>query len=408
MNDLIITELETLRLRHYPNLIWLTLRTNGGHEGLGESFLWPASVESHLHETVAPYLLGKSPSQRDLHWKNLYGYLGFRSTGAEMRAVSAMDIALLDLMGRITDQPVYDLLGGRSRDSIRVYNTCAGYTYIRESEGQRTSNWGLDKNGARGDDAPGPYEDLQAFLNQPAELAQSLLSEGITAMKIWPFDFAAERTMGSEISAAEMRRGLEPFEKIRAAVGDEMDIMLECHSLWNLPMAVRIARELEPFKLYWIEDPIKADSLENLAEFRRQTRIPVCASETLATRWGFRDLFDQRAADIAMLDVGWCGGLSEAKKIATMAEAYGLPVAPHDCVGPVVWTASVHLALNAVNAAIQESVRAQYTGWYLDVATQLPAVTQGEVRAPEGPGLGIELKPDLQDRSDAIVRQSRL
>ena len=396
-----ITRIETLRLERYPNLLWVKVYTNAGTHGLGESFLWPEAVEAHIHNTVAPYLLGKDAGARDMHWKNLYGYLGFRSTGAEMRAVSAVDIALTDLWGRLTGQPVYDVLGGRSRQSIRTYNTCAGYTYIRSKEGQKTSNWGLSQ-----DDAPGPYEDLDAFLNRADQLAQSLLSEGITAMKIWPFDFAAERSGGNDISPSELKDALEPFEKIRSAVGDSMEIMVECHSLWNLPTAIRISRALEPFDPYWIEDPVKADCLDNLADFRQRTRIPVCASETLATRWGYRDLLDARGVDIVMPDVGWCGGLTEAKKIATMAETYGLPIAPHDCTGPVVWTASVHLSLNAPNASIQESVRAQYTGWYRDVATRLPVVKDGMITVDDTPGLGIDLLPDLHESEDAIVRVS--
>lgn len=403
MQKLKITGIETLRLESYPNLIWVSIHTDAGISGLGESFLWSEAVEAHIHNTVAPYLLGKDPRQRDLHWKSLYGYLGFRSSGAEMRAVSAIDIALVDLCGRATQQPVYDLLGGKSRDAIRIYNTCAGYTYVRAAEGQKISNWGIG-----GSDSPGPYEDLEAFLTHADELAISLMSEGITAMKIWPFDFAAERSMGNEISSEELKTALEPFEKIRSAVGDAMDIMVECHSLWNLPTAIRIAKALEPFNPYWIEDPVKADSLENLAEFRARTSIPICASETLATRWGYRDLFDLRAVDYAMPDVGWVGGISEAKKIATMAETYGLPITPHDCTGPVVWTASVHLSLNAVNAVLQESVRAQYTGWYQDVVTVLPKVENGMVSVEPTPGLGIELKPGLDKRADAIVRVSQL
>ena len=258
------------------------------------------------------------------------------------------------------------------------------------------------------DQSPGPYEDLDAFLHRADELAHSLLSEGITAMKIWPFDFAAERSGGNDISPSELRQALEPFEKIRNAVGDSMEIMVECHSLWNLPTAIRISRALEPFDPYWIEDPVKADCLDNLAEFRRRTRIPVCASETLATRWGYRDLLDARGTDFVMPDVGWCGGLTEAKKIATMAETYGTPIAPHDCTGPVIWTASVHLSLNAPNAAIQESVRAQYTGWYRDVTTRLPVVKDGMITVDDSPGLGIDLLPDLHKSDDAIVRVSEL
>ena len=158
---------------------------------------------------------------------------------------------------------------------------------------------------------------------------------------------------GTLISAAELRTATEPFRKIRAAVGDAMDIMVELHSLWDLPTAKRIAAVLEEFSPYWYEDPIKMDNLSAVAELARSTRVPICASETLATRWSFRELLERQAAGIVMLDVSWCGGLSEAREIAAMAEAYQLPVAPHDCTGPVVLMASVHLSMNATNALIQ-------------------------------------------------------
>lgn len=320
-----------------------------------------------------------------------------------MRALSAIDIALWDLWGQATQQPVYQLLGGKVRDRIRTYNTCAGYRYIRAAQGQNTSNFGLPSGAAEG-----PYEDLEAFLTRADELAHSLLEQGITGMKIWPFDFAAEASVGTYISSTDLRTALDPFEKIRKAVGDRMDIMVECHMLWNVPTAIRISQALEDYHPFWIENPIKMDSLSNLAEFRHRTRIPVTASETLATRWGFKDLLELRACDFVMPDLSWVGGLSEARKIAAMAEAYGLPIAPHDCTGPVVLTASTHLSMNAPKAVIQESVRALYTGWYTEVASNLPVVKDGYISAPEGHGLGMTLLPDLHKRRDAIHRVSTL
>ena len=120
-----------------------------------------------------------------------------------------------------------------------------------------------------------------------------------------------------------------------------MDIMVELHTLWNLPTAKRIFRALEEFEPFWFEDPIKMTSADDLAELAASTRVPICASETLATRCAFRELFERNAVGVAMLDLSWVGGLSEARKIAAMAETYHLPVAPHDCTGPVVYTASV-------------------------------------------------------------------
>jgi L-alanine-DL-glutamate epimerase-like enolase superfamily enzyme len=397
-----VTGIRTLRLGEFPNLLWLVVETDEGLTGLGETFFGAQAVEAYVHESIAPYLLGQDPLRIDAHAKALYGYVGYRSSGAEMRGNSALDIALWDILGKAAGMPVYQLLGGASRERIRVYNTCAGYRYVRARPRQEVGNWGIAE-----DLSEGPYEDLDAFLYRADDLARSLLDQGITAMKIWPFDPFAEATGGQDITLSDLDTALEPFRKIRDAVGDRMEIMVEFHSLWNLPAARRIAQALEPFKPYWYEDPLKGDNLDALARFAAETRVPVTISETLSTRWSFREAFEAGAAGIAMLDLSWCGGLSEAKKIATMAEAHQLPVAPHDCTGPVVLTASTHLSINLPNAFIQETVRAFYTGWYTELLTALPDVADGTIAPPPGPGLGTELLPDLWDRPDAVVRVSR-
>ena len=345
--------------------------------------------------------MGQDPGRIDYIARKLYGYLGFRGSGVETRGNSAIDIALWDLWGKRTGQPVYQLLGGLTREQVRVYNTCAGYRYVRQRPVQTTDNWGLDGE-------EGPYEDLDAFLNRADELALSLLQQGIQAMKIWPFDHAAENNGGLHISPAELRRALEPFEKIRKAVGDKMDIMVEFHSLWNLPTACRIAEAVKPFQPYWMEDPVKMDSLSVVGEYRQRTGLPVTASETLSYRTGYKDLLEAKAVDIVMPDLSWCGGISEAKKIATMVEAHQLPVAPHDCTGPVVLTASSHLSLNAPNALLQETVRAFYTGWYKEIVTALPIIEEGYLRLEPNPGLGLELLPDFLKRNDTYRKRSEL
>ena len=397
-----VTALETIQLGEFPNVLWVRVRTDEGLVGLGETFFGANTVAAYMHETVAPYLLGQDPLHIDRHARALYGYLGFNSTGAEARGNSAVDLALWDLFGKATGQPVYQLLGGLSRERIRIYNTCAGYRYVRARSVQAVNNWGLPA-----EQAGGPYEDLEAFLQRADELARSLLEQGIRGMKIWPFDPFAEASGGHYISSADLKTALEPFRKIRGAVGDAMDIMVEFHSLWDLPMAKKLAAALEEFNPYWYEDPIKMDNPAALAELARSTRVPITASETLGTRWSFRQFFEERAIGIAMLDVSWCGGLSEARKLAAMAEAYQLPVAPHDCTGPVVFMASVHLSLNATNALVQETVRAFYSGWYTELVTHLPRIEGGYVYPPQGPGLGLELVPGIERRSDATVRVSQ-
>ena len=395
-----ITAIETVLLDEFPNLLWVQVHTDEGLVGLGETFFGPRSVAAYLHESVAPRLLGRDPLLIDRHSRDLLtGYLGFSGSGAEMRGLSAIDIALWDLWGQATNQPIHQCLGGLAREKVRTYNTCAGYRYVRGGEGQLTGNWGLDA-------AAGPYEDLDAFLNRADDLAHSLLEQGITGMKIWPFDYAAERWGGLYIAPEKLDTALEPFRRIRAAVGDKMDIMVEFHSMWNFTTARRIMAALEDLDPFWFEDPIKMVNFDMLAELQASTRVPITASETVATRPAFLEMMGRHAVGIVMLDLSWVGGISEAKKIATMAEAFQLPVAPHDCTGPVVYTASCHLSLNATNALVQESVRAFYTGWYKDILTELPRVENGYILPMQGAGLGTKLLPDVVRRPDARVQRS--
>ncbi|MGX5829079.1 mandelate racemase/muconate lactonizing enzyme family protein [Mesorhizobium sp. 43Arga] len=382
-----IRSLETIRIEERPNLLWIKVHTDEGITGLGETFFMARTVEEYVHEYVAPRVIGRDPLQIDLLSADLVGYLGFRSSGVEVRGNSAFDIALWDIFGKAMNQPVAQLLGGFSRQSIRTYNTCAGTEYIKDGKGQTTANYGLGTRQG--------YDDLNGFLHRADELAAELLQDGITAMKIWPFDQAAEKSRGQDVTATDLKAALQPFEKIRKAVGDKIDIMVEFHSMWQLLPAIKIAKALGPYGTYWHEDPIRMDSLADLKRYEAASPAPISASETLGSRWAFRDLLETGAAGIVMLDISWCGGLSEARKIAAMAEAWHLPVAPHDCTGPVVLAASTHLSLNAPNALVQESVRAFYRTWYRDLVTALPEVKDGMITVPPGPGLGLELNPDL-------------
>jgi L-alanine-DL-glutamate epimerase-like enolase superfamily enzyme len=245
-------------------------------------------------------------------------------------------------------------------------------------------------------------------MNRADALAESLLEQGIGAMKIWPFDPAAQENQGLHISAAQMKRAIEPFEKIRKAVGDKMEIMVEFHSLWNLPTAKKIAKALEPYAPTWYEDPIRMNSPQALAEYARCTDVPVCASETLGSRWAYKDMLERDATHVVMVDLCWTGGITEGRKIAAMAETYHRPFAPHDCTGPVGFAAAVHTSFSQPNTLIQESVRAFYRGWYNELVTAVPTIRDGHVYPMEGVGLGVELQPAVFKRPDLSVRRSEL
>jgi L-alanine-DL-glutamate epimerase-like enolase superfamily enzyme len=395
-----ITALETIQLPHLSNILWLHIHTDEGIVGLGETFRGADAVATYLHREVAPMLIGQNPLEIDRISKLLTEtYVGFRSSGVEIRAASAVDIALWDIFGKSAGLPVYQLLGGLSRPSIRTYNTCAGYSYNRR---------GSRRAIGAGDQVEGPYDDQIAFNTDAGALAESLLSEGITAMKIWPFDPYAVSGGGNFIHRSDLDKALLPFRQIRDAVGDKMEVMVELHSLWDLPSALAIARGLQEFRPFWLEDPIKMQDSEALAVFAQRSGLPVCASETLATRAQFVEILRKNAVDYVMLDISWCGGLSEAKKIATMAEAFQRPIAPHDCTGPVVFAASIHLALNAPNAIFQESVRAYYSSWYRDLVTVMPRIEAGRIYPFEGPGLGLALSEAVLTDKEAVRRITKV
>ncbi len=393
-----ISAIETIRCVEHPNLLLIRIESDEGVTGLGETWFGAATVEQHIHDWVAPRLLGADPRDIERHRQALRGYLGYTGSGAEARGNGAVDIALWDLAARAADVPLYNLLGGRCRESIRVYNTCAGTHYVRDAAGQGTGNFGISANDQ--------YDDLNAFLSDAGTLAESLLDMGIGAMKIWPFDYAAEASGGHRIGADDLKSALAPFEAIRDRVGDRMDIMAELHGLWHLTPAKQIARALEPFDLMWIEDPLRLEYLENLKDLAAASSATFGVGETLSGLAEFKRLVDQAAVGLVIFDPAWSGGISEARRVAALAEAHDLPIAFHDCTGPLSLAIGAHLSVAIPNVHIQEVVRAFYYGWYGDIVTALPPLEDGMIRPPDGAGLGVDLLPDFLARKDVAIRRS--
>jgi L-alanine-DL-glutamate epimerase-like enolase superfamily enzyme len=223
-------------------------------------------------------------------------------------------------------------------------------------------------------------------------------------MKIWPFDDLARRTLGQHVSSAEVEYGTSKFRAIREAVGDEMEIALEGHCQWNLPSAMRIAQAVEPYRPMWLEELMPPDDPQATRQLRAATRTPLVTSERLMTRWGYRPVIEAGAADIVMFDIDWCGGLTEARKIAALAESHQLPVAPHNPGGPVSNVVAAHFCASVYNLFIMESVRAFYLTWFADALTNNLVPLDGHYLLPGGPGLGTELHPRWLARTD-LVRQ---
>lgn len=382
-----ITAVETIRPHIQPNLLFLQLHADDGQTGLGEAFFGAATVETYIHDAVADVLLSADNPTPERIGPMLASYIGFQGAGAETRGNAAVDLAMWDLIGKEAGLPLVQLFGGPTRASMPIYNTCAGPGYVSTTARQRSDNWGIA--------GEGPWEDLAAFLDHPARLARELWDTGYRGMKIWPFDRAAEDTGGTHIRPSQLAAGLEIVEAIRAEVGYEMNLMIELHGLWNRRGATTIMQALEPFRPYWVEDPIRPDAVDALAALAAAVDLPIATGETAVGRRGFLPLLDRGAVDVVTVDVQWTGGLTEARKVAALADTYGVPVAPHDCTGPATFAACVHLVLSAPNGLIQETVRAFLNTWYAELVTGLPQFKDGEVLAPTAPGHGVSLRPDL-------------
>lgn len=374
-----ITAVETIRYSRGITVhagaidwMWIRIHTDQGLTGLGESYPCAGPEAAVIEQCFAPRLIGRNPLEIDRLWADLFLAVSYHGwAGAELRALSAIDIALWDLLGKSLNAPVYQLLGGASRESIPVYNTC--------------------------------YDHVD-FSAEPVRLARELLAMGVRAMKIWPFDPVALETRGQSISSDQMRKGIEPLRRIREELGDSMAVAMEFHGYWNLPCAIQIAQALEPLAPMWLEEMLPQDNLAAYRELARSTRLPLCVSERLMTRWGFRELIENRAARYIMPDICWCGGISEAKKIAAMAETYYLPIAPHNCGGPVLHFASAHLAANVPSLFILETVRRHYLDEYRGIVTRSLVPVDGKLPLPPGPGLGIELAPEILNQPNVQAK----
>ena len=375
-----ITKIEAVRFRRDLiidgsgiNWTWVFLHTNNGIVGFGETYPYPNGAIGILKD-LAGSIIGSDPREIEKLWVRIFKRIAFNGWGgSDMRILTAINIAQWDILGKALGVPVYRLLGGKAQEKLRVYNT---YDW-------RINNWEMEKD--------------------TEKVTKFLLDRGIKAIKIYPYQKIGYRTGGTYISAADLENGLDWIKRIRNTAGDEMEIAVDFCSLFNLTCTLRIAKALEPYNIMWIEDPILQDNNQSYAILARETSIPVCIGERLATRYQFREMLESKAVDIVMYDLTWCGGISEAKKISDYADSYYIPTAPHTGGGPVLWYASIHTATSLTNFHIMESVYHFYNYKYPHFIKNVPVPVNGFVTAPEEPGLGIEFHKEPFENGDAIV-----
>ena len=370
-----VTGLRTMVVEAEPPYIggryflFLELQTDEGITGIGERIAGSA-YSNHRHdlksqvalieEFVGQFVLGEDPSNIELIWDRMYGtrhdlrHPGLYSTPV----ISAIDMALWDIAGKAAGRPIYSLLGGRYHQRLRAY------AYM-------------------------PSDGLDEHPEKAGEVAKKLLAEGNSACKIDPF---MPLHPIRDISLSEIEHAARIFESIRESVGNELEVAIGTHGQMPTYSAIRVAKYLEPYHPFWFEEPVMPEKVEEMARIAAHTSIPIATGERLVTKYEFARVLEQQAAQIIQLDVGQCGGITEAKKIAGMAEAHYAMIAPHMYCGPVAAAAAIQIDTCSPNFLIQE---ANLGPLHQKLFKEPLVVENGYITPPTGPGLGVEFDEEV-------------
>jgi galactonate dehydratase len=341
-----ITKLETFLIK--PRWVFLKIYTDVGVEGLGEPLLEgrALTIQTAIKE-IEPYLIGKDPRRIIHHWQAIYRHAFYRGGPILTSALSGIDQALWDIKGKLLNVPIYELFGGPTRDRVRVYGRASTPEDMKKrmSEGYKTIKTGV---------------------------AQKLPARIVENPKF-------------------IKYAADSFASLREAAGDEVDIAIDFHGAISPQTAKVLIKELEPFRPMFIEEPCQCQNVDVLADIAHHTYLPIAAGERIFTKWGFRELLEKKAVSILQPDLCHAGGISEVRIIAGMAEAYYVPIAPHNPMGPISLAAGLQLAASIPNFLVQEQV--SLGDGYLKKPFNLEE--DGNILIPTGPGLGIELDEAL-------------
>jgi len=352
--------------------IFVQVETDEGVTGWGEVTTYPGpvanrAVAAYINE-IGEWLRGEDPSQIEAIWQKTFRgmtYVGTR--GATTAAISAVDIALWDIRGKVLGQPIYNLLGGPVRDRIALY--CHPH----------------------GNESPETIV--------PAAL--EIKAAGFKAFKMDPMiphlHVGNASYLDGELDAEVEAKALDTLAAAREAVGPQFEILIDAHGLYNVPAAVRLANKMAEYNIHWFEEPVPPESWKALKQVKEQVATAICTGERLHTRWEFVPIFEGGLADFIMPDVTWTGGISELKKIATMAEAYYIPISPHDASGPVNVMAGAQVMMTVPNFYKLECHRYDFSGYNILIDQPLD-VRDGCLHLTDRPGLGIEMNLETLEK----------
>ena len=357
------------------NAVFLKIETDAGITGYGEAtnhFLPHSSLG--MLKDLTPYLIGEDPERVEYLWQACFRRRFYRGGTATGAAISAIDMALWDIKGKAYGVPVYQLLGGLARTKVRLYGHVTGRSAA-----------------------------------EIAEQAKQRAARGITAIRFRGFHDYDDASLHDH--ALAVRQQITYLAAIREAIGDDVDIILECHGRYDPEWAIELARQAEPYRPFLIEDPIRHENPQAMAQVRAHTRLPLGTGERYHDKWAFREIIANGYVNYLRPDVCHCGGITEMKKIAAMGEIYYMNLIPHNNAGPLGTAATLHAALAIPNVVMMEAPfvnREPVT----DVVGPFPTVVDGYALPLEGPGLGITFdeararevpfKPTMQPRLNAI------
>ncbi len=351
--------------------LFVQVDTDAGLTGWGEVTTYPGLVGNRavaaMIREVREVLVGRDPARIEAIWHKLFRLFTYMGTrGATTATISGIDIALWDIRGQVLGQPIYDLLGGPVRETVPLYVHFA----------PDLTPEGLARN-ALGQVALG----AQAIKTDPFLAAGGLVGLGHT-------DY-----LDGQIDPATEQLGVDMIAAVREAVGPQIEILIDAHARYNVPTAVRLAKRLAAYNIGWFEEPVPPESYHALRQVREQIPVALCIGERLHTRFDFVPIFEGRLADYVMPDVTWTGGITEMKKIASMAEAYYIPFTPHDASGPINILAGAHVAMSIPNLYRLEARRAQFD-FYNAFLEEPLVVRDGALHVPNVPGLGLRMNLD--------------
>jgi galactonate dehydratase len=366
-----IIDIKTAVVAYHGQATLVRIDTDIGLSGYGEANpdAGAAAIVGLIGD-LKPELVGEDPRNVEPLWEKIrrkHVFSGAQS-GVFLIALSGIEMALWDLAAKAAGQPLYRMFGGKFRDRIRLYADCGA-----------------------GDDPAGSPDGCAAR-------ARRMVAERFTALKFDIDDLnhpAKFDAFNHTINGAEVRSMVERVAAVRQAVGPDIDLCIDLHARYDVPSACRIAAALERFDLLWLEEPVPAENVEALKQIRMRSRTPICVGENLYLRWGFRELFQQQGADVVMPDVPKCGGLSESRKIAHLAEIYYVPFAPHLVSSPLGTMATCHVCASVPNFLVLEwHALEEREAWdsYVHVAGGGRSIVRdGHVLVPDAPGIGVEL-----------------